>query len=79
MAMPIHRLLEKQAFGPDEIRVLVTAFEGALRTLRLVDRTDPAAETVAKKIIELAQQGERDPERLRRSPRRQWQVESVEW
>lgn len=63
--MPIHRLLEHHAFGPDEIKVLTTAFESALRTLRLVDRTDPATEIVAKKIIELAQQGERDPERLR--------------
>jgi hypothetical protein len=64
-AVPIHRLLEKQSFGPDEIRVLVIAFEGALRALRLVDRPDPATEIVAKKIIELAQQGERDPDRLR--------------
>jgi hypothetical protein len=30
----------------------------------LVDRTDPAADMVAKKIIELANQGERDPVRL---------------
>jgi hypothetical protein len=62
--MPIHRLLREHAFGPEEIRVLASAFERALRTLRLVDRTDPATEIVAKKIIELAQQGERDPERL---------------
>ena len=30
-----------------------------------VNRTDPATEMVAKKIIELAKQGERDPVRLR--------------
>jgi hypothetical protein len=61
--MPIHRLLREHAFGPEEIRVLASAFERALRTLRLVDRTDPATEIVAKKNIKLAQQGERDPER----------------
>jgi hypothetical protein len=61
----IYRLLEKHAFGPDEIRVLTTAFEDALRTLHLADRADPATEMIAKKIIELAQQGERDPVRLR--------------
>jgi hypothetical protein len=31
----------------------------------LVDRSDPATEMVAKKIIELADEGERDPVRLR--------------
>jgi hypothetical protein len=45
--------------------VLSTAFEEALRELKLVDRTDPATLLVAKRIIELAQQGERDPIRLR--------------
>ena len=63
--MPIYRLLQNHAFGPDEIRVLTTAFEEALQSLRLVDRADPATEMVARKIIELAQQGERDPVRLR--------------
>jgi hypothetical protein len=63
--MPIYRLLQNHAFGPDEISVLTTAFEEALQTLRLVDRADPATEMVARKIIELAQQGERDPVRLR--------------
>jgi hypothetical protein len=63
--VPIEQLLKQQSFGPDEIKVLSTAFEEALRELRLVDRTDPATQLVAKRIIELAQQGERDPIRLR--------------
>jgi len=62
--MPIHRLLEKHAFGPDEIRVLNSAFDDALLKLGLADRADPVVEVVARKIIELAQQGERDPTRL---------------
>ena len=53
------------ALGPDEIAVLVAAYEDALRALSLVNRTDLATEMVAKKIIELAKQGERDPVRLR--------------
>jgi hypothetical protein len=48
------------AFGPDEIRVLTSAFDNALRKFRLADQADPATEVVAKKIIEL----ERDPLRL---------------
>jgi hypothetical protein len=63
--MPITRLLQDTAFGPDEIAVLVAAYEDALRALSLVNRTDPATEMVAKKIIELAKQGEHDPVRLR--------------
>jgi hypothetical protein len=62
--MPIHRLLENHAFGPDEIRVLTSAFDDVLRKLDLADRVDPVTEVVARKIIELAQQGERDPIRL---------------
>ena len=64
--MPITRLLQDTAFGPDEIAVLVAAYEDALRALSLVNRTDLATEMVAKKIIELAKQGERDPIRLRK-------------
>jgi hypothetical protein len=64
--MPITRLLERDhhAFGPEEIKVLTTAFEDALRTLGLADRTDPATNIVAQRIIELARLGERDPARL---------------
>jgi hypothetical protein len=40
---------------------LSSAFEEALQTLGLIDRTVPAAQLVAKLIIELAQRGERDP------------------
>ena len=63
--MPISKFLQDKAFGPDEIIVMVKAFEDALRVLKLVDRTDPMTEMIAKKIIDLAQQGERDPVRLR--------------
>jgi hypothetical protein len=63
--MAIYRLLKNGVFGPDEIKVLTTAYEEALRALRLKDRSDPATEMIAKKIIELAQRGERDPVRLR--------------
>ena len=65
IVVPIRPLLKNHAFGPDEIRVLTTAFEDTLRTLRLTNRADPVAEIIARKIIELAQQGERDPVQLR--------------
>jgi hypothetical protein len=66
VSMPIRRFLEgDRSFGPGEIEVLVTAFEGALLELKLNDREDPVTLTVARRIIELAKQGERDADRLR--------------
>jgi hypothetical protein len=62
--MPIHHLVKQHAFMPDEIKVLVAAFEEALQELQLKDRTDPATMLVAKRIVELAKEGERDPIRL---------------
>jgi len=57
--------LPNSAFGPDEIRRMTTPYEDALRVLGLVNRTDPITEIVAKKIIEIAQTGERDSFRIR--------------
>ena len=56
---------EQEIFGPDTVAVLAAALEDTLRQLRLIDRNDPAVTMVAKKIIELATRGERDPIRLR--------------
>jgi hypothetical protein len=65
-AMPIRLLLEHDhAFTPEDVKVLIDAFEDTLRALRLIDREDPLTKAVAKIIIELAKDGERDPTRLR--------------
>jgi hypothetical protein len=56
---------EQEIFGPDTVEMLAAALEDARRQLGFVDRNDPAATMVAKKIIELARRGERDPIRLR--------------
>lgn len=58
-------LKNDHSFGPDDVATLATAFEEALRALRLVDRDDPATTLVARTIIDLAKRGERDPARLR--------------
>jgi len=65
--LPISVTIEhdQEVFGPDSIAALTAALEDALHQLRLTDRNDPAATIVAKRIIELARQGERDPIRLR--------------
>jgi hypothetical protein len=61
----IHRLLQDQAFEPEQIAAMAAAFEDALRQLGLIDRSDPLCEEVARKIIELGQQGVRNPQLLR--------------
>jgi hypothetical protein len=63
--VPIKRLLQDRAFSPEDVDLLTSAFEAALRELNLTKRTDPAVELVARRIIELAGRGERDPARLR--------------
>jgi hypothetical protein len=50
-------------FDDEAKRVIGIAFEMACVALR-IDRTDPAAALAAKKIIELAKEGERNPDRL---------------
>ena len=40
---------------------MTAAYEAALTKLRLVDRTDPLTELIAKKIIEVTRNGEQDP------------------
>lgn len=45
--------------------MLGNVFEEVLQTLGLVDRQDLATEMVAKKLIELAKAGVRDPDRLK--------------
>jgi hypothetical protein len=55
--MPFRRLAENSAFGPDEIAVLVAAFEEALQELGLTDREDPATLMVAERIIKAANKG----------------------
>jgi len=51
-------------FAPEDIAVLTTAFELALNKLDLADRQDPFVVVLAKFVIELAKEGERDPDKL---------------
>ena len=59
--MAIHRILQNMPLVPEDISRLVAAYEAALKALELTDRTDPITEIVARKIIEIAQTGVRDP------------------
>jgi len=63
--MPIRAFLDAHSFDGETARLMGIAFEMALGSLRATpDHADPVREAVARKIIELAKAGERDPERL---------------
>jgi hypothetical protein len=64
-AMTIYRLFQNSAFGPEEIGYITAAYEDALRVLGLANRGDAITEIVAKKVIEIAQTGERNPVQIR--------------
>ena len=59
-------------FDSEATRVIGVAFEMALVALRHTDGVDPPRDAVARKIIELAKAGERDPERLCEGVLQQW-------
>jgi hypothetical protein len=51
---------------PEDIAVMATAFDRVLADLKLVNRNDPIVRMLAKLVIELVRNGERDPEKIRR-------------
>jgi hypothetical protein len=60
--MPITPFLNGEHFDPETKRIMGVAFEAARSSLRLSDVSDRAVEVIAKKIIELAKTGERNPD-----------------
>jgi hypothetical protein len=57
--MPIRRLL-KDGVSPDESERLDRAFAFTLKSLHLVDRSDPVCDIVARKVIEIDAAGTHD-------------------
>jgi hypothetical protein len=52
-------------FDPKAIRALLAVFEAICRSLDITSKDDPLAELVALKVVQIANRGERDPNRLR--------------
>ena len=59
--MAIYKLIANGAFGPDEIKAMTEAYDGALIDLSIVNRDDPITELIAKTIVNVTATGERDP------------------
>jgi hypothetical protein len=62
--MAIYLLLQKSAFGPDDIIRMEEAYELALAQLGLKGGTGSLNESIAKLVIETAQTGEKDADRI---------------
>lgn len=62
--MPITTFLNGARFDRETKRVMGVAFEMTRCALGLLDRQDQINEIVAQRIIELAKQGERNPDLL---------------
>ena len=63
--MTVHRLYKNKAFEPEAVTMTTHAYAGVCRKLGLSEGDRPEVNAVAKKVIEFAQRGERDPVRLR--------------
>ena len=63
--MTIVPFLEDRAFGPQDIQAMSTALEDVCKTLNLADEAKSERELLAKTIIVLARQGERNAALLR--------------
>jgi hypothetical protein len=64
---PISRRVQETggAFGLEVIAIMSTAYQAVLSDLGLLDQEDSFTLLVARRIIDLAAEGERDPDRLR--------------
>jgi hypothetical protein len=64
--MPIRGLLDvdSAAFDPEDITAITAAHEMALKRLGVNDRKSAMAFLIAKTVIQIAKDGERDPKRL---------------
>jgi hypothetical protein len=60
--VPIRPFLRNESFDPEIITLMGVAFEKACSSISVPDQS--TRELVAKKIVELAQRGERDPIRM---------------
>ena len=64
MPLTPHLQEEGVVFDPDMIELMTRAYLDACRALKLSERDDPVTRLVAKRIIDAAKDGERDPRRL---------------
>ena len=65
--MAVYGLFKNKAFEPEALKMMTAAYADVCHALGLSESDGQDADVVAKKVIEFAQRGERDPVRLRQS------------
>lgn len=63
--MPVYRLFKNEPFEPEALLAMTLAYAEVCRTLGVSDRDPHGRQAVAKTVIEFAQRGARDANRLR--------------
>lgn len=63
--MPVYRLFKNKPFEPEALAAMTRAYTDVCRELGLDDGDRRRTNAVAKKVIEFAQRGDRDPVQLR--------------
>ena len=59
-----YSVIASAGLGSEATTAVLTSLEWALEALGLADRTDPLTMIVANKLVELAKEGVRGPQRL---------------
>ena len=62
--MPIRRMFGNLTFEPTDIEAMSRALDAACLALRLSKLEEPLRQIVARKVVECASTGERDPQVL---------------
>ena len=60
----VRHLFYSTAFDPETVKALCDAYDRACQLLHDAGRPDVVNEVIAERIISLAKQGERDPDKL---------------
>ncbi len=62
--MPVRKLLEGAAYDPETVQILCTAYDRAKQKLHDTGQPEIVREIIAQRILDLAEKGECDPDRL---------------
>lgn len=62
--MSVIQFIQGSAFSPEDLQVIAAAYEKACTRLAQIEPVNGMEEALARRIIDVANLGERDPERM---------------